>query len=92
MYELNNIIKKKECHTNGSPKTYIVQAYLDRPLLYNGRKFDLRHYMLITTLYGKMRAYWYSEGYVRTSSCQFDLEDLGNDLIHLTNDAIQKYG
>jgi hypothetical protein len=60
VYELNNIIKKKECHANGSPKTYIVQAYLDRPLLYNGRKFDLRHYMLITTLYGKMRAYWYS--------------------------------
>jgi len=69
-----------------------VQAYLDRPLLYHGRKFDLRHYMLITTLYGKMRAYWYSEGYVRTSSAPFDLDDLGNDLIHLTNDAIQKHG
>jgi hypothetical protein len=48
--------------------------------------------MLITTLYGKMRAYWYSEGYVRTSSAPFDLDDLGNDLIHLTNDAIQKHG
>jgi hypothetical protein len=48
--------------------------------------------MLITTLYGKMRAYWYSEGYVRTSSCLFSLDDIDNDLIHLTNDAIQKHG
>lgn len=78
VHELVSILKKKEIHPNGSLKTYIVQAYLDRPLLYNKRKFDLRHYMLVTTLYGKMRAYWYNEGYVRTSSYRFDLDDLGN--------------
>lgn len=77
---------------NGNDKTYIVQEYLDRPLLYNRRKFDIRHYMLITTLYGRMKAYWYSEGYIRTSSCEFTLNDLTEPMIHLTNDAIQKYG
>ena len=60
LYELNKILKSKEKHPNGNDKTYIVQAYLDRPLLYHRRKFDLRHYMLITTLYGRMKAYWYS--------------------------------
>lgn len=60
LYELNKILKSKDKHPNGNDKTYIVQAYLDRPLLYHRRKFDLRHYMLITTLYGRMKAYWYS--------------------------------
>lgn len=49
-------------------RTYIVQMYIDRPLLYNNRKFDIRHYMLITNLFGVTRAYWYAEGYIRTSS------------------------
>jgi hypothetical protein len=42
--------------------------YIDRPMLYNNRKFDIRHYMLITNLFGITRAYWYAEGYIRTSS------------------------
>jgi hypothetical protein len=92
VYELNTILKDRSKHANGTEKTYIVQAYLDKPLLYNKRKFDIRHYMLITTLYGKMRAYWYEEGYVRTSSHEFTLEDLSDSIVHLTNDAVQKYG
>lgn len=38
-----------------------------------------------------MRAYWFGEGYIRTSSFQFNIEDIGDEVIHLTNDAIQKY-
>lgn len=38
-----------------------------------------------------MRAYWYEEGYLRTSCEEFDLKDPTNQYIHLTNDAIQKY-
>jgi tubulin polyglutamylase TTLL1 len=91
IYELNNIIRKKEKHFNGSEKTYIVQKYLEKPLLYKGRKFDIRHYMMISRLHGVMRAYWFSEGYVRTSSYDYDIGDIGDEMIHLTNDAIQKY-
>ena len=39
---------------------------------------------------GIIRAYWYMEGYIRTSSHVFNITD-PNPLIHLTNDAIQKY-
>ncbi len=46
--------------------------------------------MLITRLHGMMRAYWYGQGYIRTSSSEFDLDDIGDEMIHLTNDAIQK--
>lgn len=63
--------------------------YLDRPFLYQGRKFDIRHYMLITNMYGVMRAYWYLDGYIRTSSYEFNIDNFDPE-IHLTNDAIQK--
>ena len=47
--------------------------------------------MLITINNQKLRDYWYHEGYVRTSSYTWTLEDLNDNEIHLTNDAIQKY-
>lgn len=39
---------------------------------------------------GNLKAYWYKEGYIRTSGHKYDMSDLQNDYIHLTNDAIQK--
>lgn len=59
-------------------------------MLYNKRKFDIRHYMLITCINGSFKGYWYEDGYVRTSSSEFNLKTTRDPLIHLTNDAIQK--
>lgn len=67
-----------------------MQAYLSTPLLIHKRKFDIRVFGLVTSVYGKMRGYFYEDGYLRTSSKEFQLGDLGNKYIHLTNDAIQK--
>jgi hypothetical protein len=47
--------------------------------------------MMISRLHGVMRAYWFGEGYIRTSSYEFNIDDIGEEIIHLTNDAIQKY-
>ena len=46
---------------------------------------------MITQLNNVMRAYWYEEGYIRTASEEFNLKDVSNQYIHLTNDAIQKF-
>lgn len=59
-------------------------------MLYNGRKFDIRTYMLISTNNGILRAYWYREGYVRTSSYIWRLDQITDSFVHLTNDAVQK--
>jgi hypothetical protein len=72
--------------------THIVQQYLYNPLLYNRRKFDIRTYVLVNRINDVMRAYWYQEGYLRTSSEVFTLDNLEDPFIHLTNDAIQKNG
>lgn len=72
---LKNIheLLKKGKHSNGEPFTYIVQSYINKPFLYNGRKFDIRHYILLTSTNGLVKAYWYREGYIRTSSQLFSL-------------------
>jgi len=49
-------------------KTFIIQSYIDKPFLYQRRKFDIRHYMMITSINGKVKGYWYELGYIRTTS------------------------
>lgn len=87
-----SLVSKKKVGNSGIPRTYIVQSYINNPFLYYNRKFDIRHYMMITSINGILKGYWYQDGYIRTSSEIFDLEDIDNKYIHLTNDAIQKYG
>lgn len=59
-------------------------------MLYHGRKFDVRHFLLITSINGLIKAYWFKEGYIRTSSEYFNLTNISDKYIHLTNDAIQR--
>lgn len=46
----------------------LIQKYMENPFLYNKRKFDMRCYILITTVNGIVKGYWYEEGYIRTTS------------------------
>ena len=46
--------------------------------------------MIMSRLHGRLRAYWFSEGYIRTSSYEYNIEEVCDEMIHLTNDAIQK--
>ncbi len=83
-------LKSKEKSSDGNLRTFILQKYIEKPLLYKSRKFDIRHYLLLTCFNGVLKAYWYPEGYIRTSSSQFTLKRGSNLFVHLTNDAIQK--
>ena len=44
----------------------------------------------MTCIKGCIRGYWYTNGYVRTSSAEYKLKE-SDFSIHLTNDAIQKF-
>lgn len=72
--------------------TFVVQQYLGDLLLYQRRKFDIRTYCLLTRVGGVLKGYWYQEGYIRTSSELYQLDNLSDQMVHLTNDAIQKFG
>ena len=47
--------------------------------------------MLVTIVNSKIKAYWYKQGYIRTSGKIFSLDNLKDISVHLTNDAIQKF-
>ncbi|CAD8073321.1 unnamed protein product [Paramecium sonneborni] len=88
--KVKSIISQSTNHHNGMKKTFIVQKYMEKPLLYNKRKFDIRCYILMTSINNKFKAYWYQEGYIRTSCKEFSLDDVEDKFTHLTNDAVQK--
>ena len=48
--------------------------------------------MIVTCFGGSIKAYWYEHGYVRTSSSAYSLRNRKDLFVHLTNDAIQKFG
>lgn len=68
--------------------SFVIQKYLEKPLLINQRKFDIRLWVLVTH---EMKVYVFKEGYIRTSSEQYDIGCLDKPFIHLTNNAIQRY-
>ena len=74
----------------GAQEGWIVQLYMDRPMLVSGRKFDIRCFVLATNFPGEsLRAYFFKDAYVRTSSKKYSLVCLSDREAHLTNDAVQ---
>lgn len=67
---------------------WIIQKYIEKPLLFKGRKFDIRMWAVAT---GKHELFYYKHGYLRTSSSEYDPQGTDN-YIHLTNNCLQKYG
>ena len=67
-----------------------MQKYIEAPLLFKRRKFDIRIWALISH---DEKLYLFKEAYVRTSSEEYDLsgEKLDQVYVHLTNNAVQKY-
>lgn len=43
---------------------------------------------MLSSINGIMQGYYYQEGYIRTSSQEFDLDDIYDKTVHLTNDAV----
>uniref|UniRef100_A0A669QVE0 Tubulin tyrosine ligase like 10 n=1 Tax=Phasianus colchicus TaxID=9054 RepID=A0A669QVE0_PHACC len=71
----------------GASHTRIVQRYIDQPLLLEGKKFDVRSYLLIacTAPY----VLFFAQGYVRLTCGNYDATS--DDLtVHLTNQYVQK--
>lgn len=88
---LQQIIEAVNYYESENERTHIIQKYIENPLLYKGRKFDIRCYALITSFQGNVQCFYYKEGYMRTSSAEFSTANVENRYVHLTNDAVQKY-
>ena len=72
-------------------EAYVVQRYLQFPLLIGGKKFDLRLYALVMS-FSPLKVFQYRRGFARFTNSRYssDPEDIYNGFVHLTNVAIQK--
>lgn len=70
---------------------YVVQPLLRDPYLINGKKFDFRTYVLVTSM-TPLRAYIYKEGLVRFASSKYDQNATkgGKEQQFLTNTSVGK--
>ena len=60
---------------------WLLQKYIERPLLFKGRKFDIRMWAVGTS---KSELLYYKHGYLRTTSNEYDTTAT-DSYIHLTN-------
>ena len=80
-----NDLKEKEKLYNCN--RIIIQKYIENPLLYKGRKFDIRIWVLLTHT---MKVYIFKEGHLKTCSIEYNLNSK-DAYAHITNYSFQKY-
>ena len=87
---INNLNKNKkeedkEEKINNCNKI-LIQKYIENPLLYKGRKCDMRIWVLLTH---QMKVFLFKEGHLKTCSVEFDLNSQ-DAFTHITNYSFQK--
>jgi len=84
--------KKQDDEPEEKKEAYVVQKYLQNPLLIGGKKFDIRIYVLVTS-FSPLVIYLYRSGFARFSCDRFTMNaaEISNNTVHLTNVAIQKH-
>ena len=86
-YSILNKLKEKEKNKKYQSNKIILQKYIEQPLLYDKRKFDIRIWVLITN---NLELYVFKEGHLKATSINYDIESK-NCYVHLTNYSVQKY-
>ena len=70
----------------------VAQRYVERPFLIHGRKFDVRVWVLVTSL-DPLQVYFYDSPYLRLCSGEYKDVDksvnLGDRSMHLSNASVQ---
>ena len=70
--------------------TFVVQKYMENPLLYKKRKLDIRQWVLVRD-WNPLEVWFYGECYIRLSTSEYDSTNLKNRYSHLTNNSVNKH-
>ncbi|KZC14544.1 Tubulin polyglutamylase TTLL4 [Dufourea novaeangliae] len=73
-------------------RSLIAQRYISKPRLIDGIKFDIRLYVLLTSI-DPLRIYVYNDGLVRLATIKYvnHASTLSNRFMHLTNTSVNKH-
>ena len=85
------VVQVSICFVHLNVFHFCLQEYIANPFLINGLKFDLRLYVLLTSI-EPVKLYIYEDGLVRFATIPYsnDPAHIGNNMIHLTNYSINK--
>ena len=83
-------IEEIEEYTRGKDHNWIVQKYIENPLIINNRKFDLRIWVFVTDL-NPLTIWFWDKPYLRFPAADYNAENLNDRFIHLTNNSVAKY-
>ena len=84
-----NVVTGTQVLAMPKSKKLLVQKYVHDPYLIDGKKFDLRIYVIVTGV-DPLRVYVHKEGLTRISTNSYSLKNLSDRFAHLTNYSINK--
>ena len=83
--QLNDILSNvKPCNQT------IIQKYIENPLVINGRKFDIRQWVLVTDL-NPLTVWLFETPYIRFGAENYHIDDFKNVFSQLTGNSIAKH-
>jgi len=68
---------------------WVVQKYIERPLIIIGKKFDIRVWVLLTSV-EPLTVWMWTKPYLRFTAQDYNSKELHNKFAHLTNASVSK--
>ena len=85
-----NKLSKITKNLNETNNNIVLQKYIENPLIIYKKKFDIRQWVLITSIH-PLTIWKWEEPYLRFSAENYDIENINNIYSHLTNNSIAKH-